>query len=41
MLHDQHRMIRRAKCLLFGFGQCVESVSDHGNCKPAAFLKLD
>jgi hypothetical protein len=38
MLYDEHRMIRRAECLLFRFGQSVEGVGDQGDGKSAAFL---
>jgi hypothetical protein len=38
MLHDQHRMIRRAESFAFRFCQRLESVRDYCNREPAAFL---
>jgi hypothetical protein len=41
MLDDQHRMIRRAKRILFRFGQRVKRVRNQGNRKPAALLNFE
>ena len=41
MLHDQHRVIRRAKRFLFGFCQRHESVGDQRDRKTAALLNLE
>ena len=41
MLHDQHRMIRRAESFFLGFCQRVEGVGDQRHREPAALLKLD
>jgi hypothetical protein len=41
MLHDQHRMIRRAECFLLGFRQGIEGVGDQRYREPAALLNLD
>jgi hypothetical protein len=38
MLHDQHRVIRRAERFALGFRQSVEGVRDHRNRKSPAFL---
>jgi len=41
MLDDEHRMIRRAESLLFGFRERIKSMGNHRNRKPAALLKFD
>ena len=41
MLHDQHRMIRRAESFLLGLCQCVEGVGDQRDREPAALLNLE
>ena len=41
MLHDQHRVIGRAKSFLLGFCQRHESVGDQRDRKTAAFLNLE
>jgi hypothetical protein len=38
MLHDQHRMIRRAKCLPFRFRQRLERMRDQSDGESAALL---
>ena len=41
MLHDQHRMIRRAESFLLGFCQRHESVGDQCDREPAALLNFE
>jgi hypothetical protein len=41
MLHDQHRMIRRAERLFLGFCQRIESVRNQRHREPAALLQFD
>ena len=41
MLHDQHRMIRRAEGFLLRLRQGIEGVGDQRDREPAALLNLD
>ena len=41
MLHDQHRMIRRAERRALGRCQRLEGLGDDGNRQAAAFLNFD
>ncbi len=41
MLHDQHRMIRRAERFFFNFRQRIEGVGDQRDREAAALLNLD
>jgi len=41
MLHDQHRMIRRAEGFLLRFCERVEGMCNHRDCESAALLKFD
>ena len=41
VLHNQHRMIRRAEGFLLGFRQRIEGVGDERDREAAALLNLD